>query len=109
MTEKTFGPNHPNVATALGTLADLYHAQARYADTEPLPAQPTVDDDELLTASEVAQLKLNAEQVVLSGCNTIAGDKPGAEALSGLRALSRWRSRTGSEIRPRKCELITRR
>jgi hypothetical protein len=39
---------------------------------------------QLLTASEVAQLKLNADWVVLSACNTIAGDKPGAEALSGL-------------------------
>ncbi len=40
--------------------------------------------DALLTASEVAQLKLNADWVVLSACNTVAGDKPGAEALSGL-------------------------
>ena len=32
----------------------------------------------------MAQLKLNADWVVLSACNTIAGDKPGAEALSGL-------------------------
>jgi CHAT domain-containing protein len=30
----------------------------------------------------VAQLKLNADWVVLSACNTAAGDKPGAEALS---------------------------
>ena len=29
-------------------------------------------------------LKLNADFVVLSACNTAAGDKPGAEALSGL-------------------------
>ena len=49
-----------------------------------IPAQPTDEDDGLLTASEVAQLKLNADWVVLSACNTIAGDKPGAEALSGL-------------------------
>jgi len=49
-----------------------------------LPAQPSELDDGLLTASEVAQLKLNADWVVLSACNTIAGDKPGAEALSGL-------------------------
>ncbi len=49
-----------------------------------LPKVPTELDDGLLTASEVAQLKLNAEWVVLSACNTIAGDKPGAEALSGL-------------------------
>ncbi len=49
-----------------------------------IPAKPTAFDDGLLTASEVAQLKLNADWVVLSACNTIAGDKPGAEALSGL-------------------------
>jgi CHAT domain-containing protein len=29
-------------------------------------------------------LKLNADWVVLSACNTAAGDRPGAEALSGL-------------------------
>jgi tetratricopeptide (TPR) repeat protein/CHAT domain-containing protein len=49
-----------------------------------LPAKPTELDDGLLTASEVAQLKLNADWVVLSACNTAAGDTPGAEALSGL-------------------------
>ncbi len=49
-----------------------------------LPAKPSEIDDGLLTASEVAQLKLNADWVVLSACNTAAGDKPGAEALSGL-------------------------
>ena len=49
-----------------------------------IPKQPSDFDDGLLTASEVAQLKLNADWVVLSACNTIAGDRPGAEALSGL-------------------------
>jgi CHAT domain-containing protein len=49
-----------------------------------IPKQPSEFDDGLLTSSEVAQLKLNADWVVLSACNTIAGDKPGAEALSGL-------------------------
>jgi CHAT domain-containing protein/Tfp pilus assembly protein PilF len=49
-----------------------------------LPETPSPVDDGLLTASEVAQLKLNADWVVLSACNTAAGDKPGAEALSGL-------------------------
>jgi CHAT domain-containing protein len=48
-----------------------------------LPATATALDDGLLTSSEVAQLKLNADWVVLSACNT-AADKPGAEALSGL-------------------------
>jgi CHAT domain-containing protein len=47
---------------------------------------PSAGDAEvgLLTASDVAQLKLNADFVVLSACNTAAGNRPGAEALSGL-------------------------
>jgi len=49
-----------------------------------IPEKPTELDDGLLTASEVAQLKLNADWVVLSACNTAAEEKPGAEALSGL-------------------------
>lgn len=49
------------------------------------PASPqSADDDGLLTASEVALLKLNADWVVLSACNTAASDAPSAEALSGL-------------------------
>ena len=49
------------------------------------PDQPRdIDDDGLLTASEVAALKLNADWVILSACNTAAGEKIGAEALSGL-------------------------
>jgi CHAT domain-containing protein len=49
-----------------------------------LPQKPTSLDDGLLTASEVAKLTLNADWVILSACNTAAGDKPGAEPLSGL-------------------------
>src|SRR5262245_47996272 len=41
-------------------------------------------DDGLLTASEVAQLELDADWIVLSACNTAAGEKGDAEALSGL-------------------------
>jgi CHAT domain-containing protein/tetratricopeptide (TPR) repeat protein len=42
-------------------------------------------DDGYLSASEIAQLKLNAEWIILSACNTAAGDgSPGAEGLSGL-------------------------
>jgi CHAT domain-containing protein len=49
-----------------------------------IPDKPTEEDDGLLRASDVAMLKMNADFVVLSACNTAAGDKPGAEALSGL-------------------------
>jgi CHAT domain-containing protein len=63
-----------------------------------LPKQPSELDDGLLTASEVAQLKLNADWVVLSACNTAAANKPGAEALSG-RGRGRFSCRTGRSIR----------
>ncbi len=51
-----------------------------------LSLPPNTNDPQslLLTASEVATLSLNAEWVVLSACNTAAGDKIGADALSGL-------------------------
>jgi CHAT domain-containing protein len=50
-----------------------------------LPQSPTERDEGLLTASKIAtELRLNADWAVLSACNTMAGDKPGAEALSGL-------------------------
>lgn len=49
-----------------------------------LPDNPTAEDDGLLTASRVAKLNLDADWAVLSACNTAAGDKPGAEGLSGL-------------------------
>jgi len=51
--------------------------------TPPEFATPT--DDGLLTASEVAELKLSADWVILSACNTAGSDgRPDAEGLSGL-------------------------
>ena len=49
------------------------------------PDKGDATDDGLLGASEVAQLKLDADWVILSACNTAAPDgTPGAEGLSGL-------------------------
>jgi CHAT domain-containing protein/tetratricopeptide (TPR) repeat protein len=48
------------------------------------PKEVTDIDDGYLSASEVATLKLDADWVVLSACNTAAGGAKGAEALSGL-------------------------
>ena len=48
------------------------------------PAEATADDDGYLSASEIAGLKLDADWVILSACNTAAGDASGAQALSGL-------------------------
>ncbi len=42
------------------------------------------DEDGLLTMAEILRLKLNADWVVLSACNTGAAEGKGAEAISGL-------------------------
>jgi CHAT domain-containing protein len=48
------------------------------------PETASEADDGYLSASEVAALKLDADWVVLSACNTAAGGATNAEALSGL-------------------------
>ena len=48
------------------------------------PNEPSELNDGLLTASEIVTLSLDADWVVLSACNTAAGEDVGAEALSGL-------------------------
>jgi CHAT domain-containing protein len=50
------------------------------------PPEGRADDlgRNLLTLTDVLGLKLNADWVVLSACNTAAGDGRGEEALSGL-------------------------
>ncbi|MET0376760.1 MAG: CHAT domain-containing tetratricopeptide repeat protein [Rhizorhabdus sp.] len=67
------------------------------------PARVSREDDGLLAASEVAEMKLSADWVILSACNTASADgTPGADSLSSLgRAFlyagagsllaSRWR------------------
>lgn len=48
------------------------------------PAVPTLHDDGLLTSAEIATLRLNARLVVLSACNTAAGETGDADGLAGL-------------------------
>jgi CHAT domain-containing protein/Tfp pilus assembly protein PilF len=48
------------------------------------PDQASDMDDGYLSASEIAALKLDADWVILSACNTAAGQAASAEALSGL-------------------------
>lgn len=53
--------------------------------TPPAEADKSDLDDGLLTASEAAALRLSAELVILSACNTAASDgSAGGEGLSGL-------------------------
>ena len=75
-------------ALVAGEVEKFAKVKAEPALVLSIPDKPTEEDDGLLKASDVAMLKMNADFVVLSACNTAAGDKPGAEALSGLaRAL----------------------
>jgi CHAT domain-containing protein len=48
------------------------------------PSVAGADGDGLLTMEEILALKLDADWVVLSACNTAAGASAGAEAYSGL-------------------------
>ena len=48
------------------------------------PGEATAEDDGYLSASEIAGLKLDADWVILSACNTAAGGAESAEALSGM-------------------------
>jgi CHAT domain-containing protein len=74
------------------------------------PHDASNEDDGLLTASEAAALRLSADWVILSACNTAAGGEPGASGLTGLaRAffyagadallVSHWRVRDDAAAR----------
>jgi CHAT domain-containing protein/tetratricopeptide (TPR) repeat protein len=68
-----------------GLVADELQDLAEPALVLTPPQEASRDDDGLLTASEIARLKLNADWVILSACNTASGDgTPGADRLSGL-------------------------
>jgi CHAT domain-containing protein len=71
-------------ALVTGDLKAFAQAKAEPALVLTSPDKPTEQDDGLLKASEISELKLNADWVVLSACNTAASDGVGAEALSGL-------------------------
>ncbi|HXP77274.1 MAG TPA: CHAT domain-containing protein [Stellaceae bacterium] len=70
-----------------GLLPGELHCQAEPSLVLSPPATParSTDDDGLLEASEIAAMKVNADLVVLSACNTAEGGEHfGGEALSGL-------------------------
>ncbi len=63
-----------------GDLDGLYEPALALSD----PQLSEVEGDGLLTLSEIMQLELDADWVILSACNTATGDGAGSEAISGL-------------------------
>ena len=61
-----------------GDLSGLHQPALALSATPGDPGSP------LLTLEDVLRLKLDADWVVLSACNTASGDGQGAEAISGL-------------------------
>jgi CHAT domain-containing protein len=67
-----------------GLLAGELEGQSEPGLVLTPPTAATRENDGLLTASEIARMRFNADWVILSACNTAAGDAPGADGLSGL-------------------------
>lgn len=74
------------------------------------PAEAVGDNDGMLTASEIAALRLDADWVILSACNTAAGATRSAPSYTGLAhaflyagarslLLSHWRVRDDAASR----------
>ena len=67
-----------------GDLEEFAKSKAEPALALTFPDEPDDMDNGLLEASEIAKLKMDAEWVVLSACNTASSDGVRAEPLSGL-------------------------
>ena len=67
-----------------GELERFAKAKAEPALVMTIPSKQTALDDGLLQSSEIAMLKLDADWVILSACNTATSDFIGAESFSGL-------------------------
>jgi CHAT domain-containing protein/tetratricopeptide (TPR) repeat protein len=67
-----------------GALAGQVSANSEPGLVLTPPTTASADDDGYLSASEIATLRLDADWVILSACNTAAAGAQSAEALSGL-------------------------
>ena len=67
-----------------GLMADDIEGLDQPALALTAPKVADIQGDGLLTSEDILALKLNADWVVLSACNTAAGSGAGAEAASGL-------------------------
>lgn len=84
--KRTDFQQYRNIAFAThGLLAGDLQGLAEPALVLTPPTMGSDEDDGLLTSSEISKLKLNADWVILSACNTAAPDgKLGAQGFSSL-------------------------
>jgi CHAT domain-containing protein/Tfp pilus assembly protein PilF len=93
-----------------GEVQQFLRTKAEPALALTIPRTSSDFDDGLLTSSEIAELNLNSDWIILAACNTAAEGKPGAEALSGLArsffyagarslVVSHWRVESGPTVR----------
>lgn len=67
-----------------GLVAGAFDARSEPALVLTPPDAETPENDGLLTASEASRLHLDADWVILSACDTAAGDQPSAAGYTGL-------------------------
>jgi CHAT domain-containing protein len=67
-----------------GALAGQVHGSIEPGLILSPPSAATPTDDGYLSSSEISSLKLDADWVILSACNTAGGQAPNSEAFSGL-------------------------
>lgn len=67
-----------------GLVSGAFDARSEPALVLTPPALESDGNDGLLTASEAAHLRLDADWVILSACDTAAGDQPSAAGYTGL-------------------------
>jgi CHAT domain-containing protein/tetratricopeptide (TPR) repeat protein len=67
-----------------GALAGRFDAGAEPGLLLTPPKEASLEEDGYLSASEIAGLKLDADWVILSACNTAAGGADEADGLSGI-------------------------
>ena len=74
--EKAFGPAHSDMAATLNTLAELYYAQGKYAQAEPLLQRALAIREKALrnlSTRMTAGSRVHCSTGLLSGCTDVAG------------------------------------
>ena len=77
--EKALGPNHPNVATNLNNLAELYRAQGKYSEAESLYQRALAIDESIGAESMDLPLPHKREFEVVIMIESATGEMVGTD------------------------------